>query len=57
MPSNFPPAGYKRFNCNMPSELHLKLKMAGVMTGVPMGDLIQQLIKDELDNLLKKGIK
>ena len=57
MASNFPPEGYKRLNANIPNELHLKLKMASVMVNTPMGDLIQQLIKDELDNLLKKGIK
>lgn len=57
MASNFPPPGYVRLNANVPKEVHQKLKMASVMTGQTMGDLIQQLIKEKLDEILRKGIK
>lgn len=57
MPSNMPPDGYVRLNANIPIELHQKLKIASVMTRTPMGDLIKQFIKHELDNIIKKGIK
>lgn len=56
MASNFPPKGYKRFNANIPIDMHTKLKMASVLVSKPMGDLIQQLIRDELDTILRKGI-
>lgn len=57
MASNFPPEGYVRLNANVPIELHQKLKMAGVMLRMPMGDIIQHFIKKELDETIRKGIK
>lgn len=57
MPSNFPPEGHIRLNTNVPVELHQKLKMASVITKTTMGALIRQLIKSQLDDILRKGIK
>ena len=57
MPSNFPPKGSIRLNVNVPVPLHQKLKVAAVMTRSTMGDLIQQLIRDELDKILRDGLK
>ena len=57
MSSNFPPPGHARLNANVPIELHQKLKMASVMARKPMGDLIQQLIRERLDQMLRDGIK
>jgi len=33
------------------------LKVAAVMTRTTMGDLIQQLIREELDKILRGGIR
>lgn len=57
MASNFPPDGDVRLSANISKELHQKLKVASVMVSKPMGELIEQLIKHELDAILKKGIK
>ncbi len=57
MASNFPPDGYIRLNVNVPIALHQKLKVAAVMTRSTMGDLIQQLIRDELDKILRSGVQ
>lgn len=57
MASNFPPEGYVRLNANVPLELHQKLKVASAMVRKPMGDLIQQLIKEKLDAILREGVR
>jgi len=57
MASNFPPEGHIRLNANVPIELHQKLKMASVMTRTTMGELIQQLIREKLDQMLRAGVK
>jgi hypothetical protein len=57
MASNFPPDGHIRLNVNVPVALHQKLKVAAVMTRTTMGDLIQQLIREELDKILRGGIR
>ena len=57
MASNLPPEGDVRLSLNIRKEIHQKLKVASVMVSKPMGDLIEQLIKHELDAILKKGIK
>lgn len=57
MSSSFPPPGYVRLSANVPIELHQKLKIASVMARKPMGDLIKQLIRERLDQMLCDGIK
>lgn len=57
MASNFPPEGHIRLNVNVPVELHQKLKVAAVMTRSTMGDLIQQLIREELDKIIRSGVR
>lgn len=57
MASNFPPDGDVRLSANITKELHQKLKVASAMTSTTMGDLIEQLIKEKLDEILRKGIK
>jgi len=57
MAGNYPPEGYVRLHVNIQKELHQKLKIAGAMTSKPMGDLIKQLIRRNLDELLTAGIK
>ncbi len=50
------PDGDVRLTCNVREELHLKLKMASVMTRTTMGDLIEKLIADKLNDILRKGV-
>ena len=51
------PAGDKRLTLNVKRELHQKLKMASVMTGATMGELVEKFIHTQLDELLRKGLK
>ena len=51
------PEGDVRLTANIRQEVHLKLKMASAMTRTTMGDLIEQLIAEKLDDLLRKGIR
>lgn len=51
------PEGDVRLTANIQREIHLKLKMASAMTRTTMGELIEQLIAEKLDDLLRKGIR
>jgi hypothetical protein len=51
------PEGDVRLTINIRKELKQKLHIAKVMTDKNMGDLIEQLISEKLDEILKKGIK
>lgn len=51
------PDGDVRMTANVRRELHLKLKMASAMTRTTMGELLEQLIAHQLDDMLKRGIK
>lgn len=51
------PEGDVRLTANISSPLHTKLKMASVMTRTTMGELIEQMIAEKLDQILTKGIK
>lgn len=51
------PEGDARLTANVKRELHLKLKMASAMTRTTMGELIEQLIAEKLDDLLRLGIR
>jgi hypothetical protein len=51
------PDGDVRLTANINAPLHTKLKMAAVMTRTTMGELIEQLIAEKLDQILMKGIK
>lgn len=51
------PDGDVRLTVNMKSELHQKLRIASAMTRVTMGQLVEQLIKERLDEMLKAGIR
>ena len=53
--SHFAPDGDKRLTLNIKRELHLKLRMASVMAGITMGELVEKFIKDQLDDMLRKG--
>ena len=57
MKGNLPPAGDVRLTCNISKSLHRNLKMAAVITNTTMGELIEKFIRDQLDDLLRKGIK
>jgi hypothetical protein len=51
------PNGDVRLTANIKEELHQKLKVAAVMTRTTMGDLIEQLIAEKLNEILRRGIK
>lgn len=51
------PEGDKRLTINITKELHLKLKVAACMAQTTVGELVEKFAKDQLDELLKKGIK
>jgi hypothetical protein len=53
----YAPNGDVRLTINIRKELKQKLHIAKVMTDKNMGDLIEQLISEKLDEILKKGIK
>jgi plasmid rolling circle replication initiator protein Rep len=53
----YAPDGDVRLTINIRKELKQKLHIAKVMTDKNMGDLIEQLISEKLDEILKKGIK
>ena len=55
--SFYAPDGDVRLTINIRKELKQKLHIAKVMTDKNMGDLIEQLISEKLDEILKKGIK
>jgi hypothetical protein len=55
--SGLVPDGDVRLTANIRKEIHLKLKMASAMTRTTMGDLIEQLITKQLDEMLARGIK
>jgi hypothetical protein len=55
--SNYPPEGDKRLTINISAELHLKLKMAAVMAGTTIGELVEKFAKTKLDEMLRHGIK
>lgn len=55
--SGMVPDGDVRLTANVRRELHLKLKMASAMTRTTMGELIEQLIARQLDDMLTRGIK
>lgn len=51
------PEGDKRLTINISKELHLKLKMAAVMAQTTIGELVEKFAKEQLDEMLRKGIK
>ena len=51
------PEGDKRLTVNVSKELHQKLKIAAVMAHTTVGELIEKFAKDQLDEMLRKGIK
>ncbi len=51
------PSGDVRLTLNVRKELHRNLKMAGVMTETTMGELVEMLIKDKLNEILQAGIR
>ena len=51
------PEGDKRLTVNVSKELHQKLKIAAVMAHTTVGELIEKFAKDQLDDMLRKGIK
>ena len=51
------PQGDVRLTLNVREELHLKLKMAGAMTRTTMGQLVEQLIEEKLNDMLRTGIR
>ena len=55
--SGLVPDGDVRLTANVRRELHLKLKMASAMTRTTMGELIEQLIARQLDEMLLRGMK
>ncbi len=55
--SGLVPVGDVRLTANVRMELHQKLKMASVMTRVTMGELIEKLIADKLNDMLRQGVK
>jgi len=51
------PAGDVRLTLNVKEELHQKLKVASAMTRTTMGQLVEQLIADQLNVILRTGIR
>ena len=51
------PAGDVRLTLNVKEELHQKLKVASAMTRTTMGQLVEQLIADQLTVILHTGIR
>lgn len=51
------PEGDRRLTVNVSKELHQKLKMAAVMAHTTVGELIEKFAKEQLDEMLRKGIK
>jgi predicted HicB family RNase H-like nuclease len=51
------PQGDVRLTLNVREELHQKLKIASAMTRVTMGQLVEQLIADKLNDMLRAGIR
>ena len=50
------PAGDVRLTANISESLHMKLKMASVVARTTMGELIEQLISQKLDDIIRQGI-
>ena len=50
------PCGDVRLTANIKNEIHQKLKIASVITRTSMGELIEQLISDKLNEILRAGI-
>ena len=55
--SNQAPDGDVRLTLNVRAELHQKLKVASAMTRVTMGELVEQLVAEKLDGILRAGVK
>ena len=51
------PSGDVRLTLNVREELHQKLKVASAMTRTTMGQLVEQLIKEKLNDILRAGIR
>ena len=51
------PAGDVRLTLNVKEELHQKLKVASAMTRTTIGQLVEQLIADQLNVILRTGIR
>jgi predicted HicB family RNase H-like nuclease len=51
------PQGDVRLTLNVREELHQKIKIASAMTRVTMGQLVEQLIADKLNDMLRAGIR
>lgn len=51
------PEGDVRLTLNVREELHQKLKVASVMTRTTMGQLVEQLIAQKLDEILRSGVR
>lgn len=51
------PKGDVRLTLNVKEELHQKLKIASVMTRQTMGDLVEQMIVEKLNEILRAGIR
>ena len=51
------PAGDVRLTLNVRAEIHQKLKVASAITRITMGQLVEKLIKDKLDEILRGGFE
>lgn len=51
------PVGDVRLTLNVREELHQKLKIASAMTRTTMGCIVEQLIAEKLNELLRAGIR
>ena len=55
--SNQAPDGDVRLTLNVRAEIQQKLKVASAMTRVTMGELVEQLVAEKLDGILRAGVK
>ena len=51
------PAVDKRLTLNMRREIHQKLKHASVVTETTMGQIVEQLVVEHLDKIMRSGIR
>lgn len=51
------PAGDVRLTANIREEIHQKLKIASVMTRTTMGELLEQLITEKLNEIIRAGVR
>ncbi len=51
------PKGDVRLTLNVREELHQKLKIASVMTRTTMGELVEQLVAEKLNEIIRAGVR